>query len=721
MQAMCKRTNLYRYLTLFLLSSLLFSANVFAGQFSIDSTLVTVPAKALDVYEDAGGKMTAEQVLASGKFTPYNKDVLNLGITESTFWIKVSLTNTSGLDHLVLMLQQPMIDEAELYTISNGTISSTQRITKEESFKKRKYREVDFIFDVNPLPQQTHEYLVKVRSSAQMVIPVKVGTISKVEKAENNGEILFGIYVGIILVMGIYNLFVYFTVRDRSYLLYVLYIFSIGFTQTTLPGFTYKFLWPNSVWLALNGVNLFSCLVSLAILEFIKEFLKTKEFVPKLNWGIIFFQGLFTIALVLTIAGQRTMSFQIMQGATGLASFYALFVSYKVYRKKYRPAGFFLAAWSVLLVCAIIFVLKDTGAIPLNTFTSYAIQIGSVIEIVLLSFALADRINILRREKEESQAQAMMALEENARIVREQNIILETKVTERTIELKASNEELNKTLVELKEAEMQLVESEKMASLGQLTAGIAHEINNPINFVTSNVKPLKRDVEMIISMLDQVSDISIADAPVEEKKQKIEDLKQEYDFDYLKTEIDYLLKGITEGSNRTAEIVKGLRIFSRLDEDDLKKASINEGLDSTIIIVNNLLEGRIEIEKQYGNIPMVECYPGKLNQVFLNIITNAIHALKSKFKDEKGGVVTIATSNTETTVKISIKDNGTGMDDNTKKKLFEPFFTTKDVGEGTGLGLSIAYNTIKKHNGTIDVISELGNGTEFVIEIPIIH
>jgi signal transduction histidine kinase len=313
----------------------------------------------------------------------------------------------------------------------------------------------------------------------------------------------------------------------------------------------------------------------------------------------------------------------------------------------------------------------------------------------------------------------MTALEENARIVAEQNVMLETKVNERTHELKISNLELNKTLQELKEAEMQLVESEKMASLGQLTAGIAHEINNPINFVTSNVKPLKRDVDMLLAMIEQVENITLTEEPLAEKQRKISDLKEEYDFDYLKTEIDHLLKGINEGSSRTAEIVKGLRIFSRLDEDDLKKASINEGLDSTIVIVNNLLDNKIEILKNYGNLPLVECYPGKLNQVFLNMITNGIHAIKSKFKEQPGGQVHLSTSHTENTVLISIKDNGTGMDENTQKRLFEPFFTTKDVGEGTGLGMSIAYNTIKKHNGTITVNSILGEGTEFIIEIPI--
>ena len=315
----------------------------------------------------------------------------------------------------------------------------------------------------------------------------------------------------------------------------------------------------------------------------------------------------------------------------------------------------------------------------------------------------------------------MHALQENERIIREQNVILEGKVEERTYELKLSNDDLSKAMKELKEAESQLVESEKMASLGQLTAGIAHEINNPINFVTSNVKPLNRDVRILLEAVDTLGKMALEELPVVEKQKKIQAYKDELDFDYLKEEIDQLLGGIGEGAARTAEIVKGLRIFSRLDEDDLKKANINEGLESTLVISNNLLNNLIKVEKNYSGLPLIECYPGKLNQVFLNIISNAIYAIKKRFGDTEGGVLSISTSFDETNLFIKIADNGTGMDENTRKKLFEPFFTTKDVGEGTGLGLSIAYNTIIKHNGQIEVNSELGKGTEFILILPLIQ
>jgi signal transduction histidine kinase len=232
---------------------------------------------------------------------------------------------------------------------------------------------------------------------------------------------------------------------------------------------------------------------------------------------------------------------------------------------------------------------------------------------------------------------------------------------------------------------------------------------------------LKRDIAVLVEMIDQIEVVSKEEISKEEKQLKINSLKKSNDYDYLKSEIDHLIKGINEGASRTAEIVKGLRVFSRLDEDDLKRADINEGLKSTIVIINHLLNNIIEVETHFANLPMIECYPGKLNQVFLNIMSNAIYAIQKKWVNEKGGKLIIETTDGDNNIIIKISDNGTGMDENTKKKIFDPFFTTKDVGEGTGLGMSIAYNTIKKHNGTIEVFSEQNQGASFIITLPFLQ
>lgn len=708
---------------------LIFFVFLFHGFISVAEPILTVRESGVSksigeyiaIFEDSTGKMTLQDVIKSATFTPSTASVPNIGVSPSSFWIKFSVQNTSEYERLLLEFDQPTIDEAVLYTVLPDGSIDKQAEGEFKKYHERLYDNQNYVFALNIPLGETYTFYMRVKSGEQMLLPMFIGDTKSVLESLMNKDVIFGLFFGIILVMLFYNLFIYFTTREKSYLYYVFYILTLALSQASLSGYAFRFLWPGSTWMAQNSVYIFPSLGGLAAMVFVKEFLQTRILAPKLTKGLNILIGVFVFAIIAVFLGLKMLSFTIMQLNTIIGSLYVLYLSVVVLRKGNKSALFFIVAWTILLLGATIFVLKDFGVFPYNNFTSSILAIGSAIEVVLLSFALADKINILRKEREAAQAQALLAVEENARIVREQNVVLEAKVTERTQELKASNEELNKTLKDLKEAEMQLVESEKMASLGQLTAGIAHEINNPINFVTSNVKPLKRDVEMMIEMLNQIEGITLSDGSLDDKKKQIDDLKQEYDFDYLKTEIDYLINGINEGSSRTAEIVKGLRIFSRLDEDDLKRADINEGIDSTLVIVNNQLDNRIEIVKQYTELPLVECYPGKLNQVFLNIISNALYAIKARHKEDKGGLLTISTSANDTHVLISIKDNGTGIDENTKKKLFEPFFTTKDVGEGTGLGLSIAYNTIVKHNGTITVNSEVGVGTEFIIEIPIIH
>ncbi|MEY2829131.1 MAG: hypothetical protein RIQ33_989, partial [Bacteroidota bacterium] len=274
------------------------------------------------------------------------------------------------------------------------------------------------------------------------------------------------------------------------------------------------------------------------------------------------------------------------------------------------------------------------------------------------------------------------------------------------VKTKKAYTELTETHAKLKTTQQQLVQSEKMAGLGQLTAGVAHEINNPINFVSSSIGSLKRDVD----------DLKLLLKTYQEKPNEAALLAKDLDIDYTITEIDELMKGITEGAHRTSEIVKGLRNFSRTDESEKKNANINDCLESTIMILQTKLKDKnIDLKKSFAILPEIACFPGQLNQVFMNIISNAADAIEGN-----DGEINVATKKENNQIIVSIKDNGKGMTDEVKKKIFDPFFTTKDVGSGTGLGLSIAYGIMEKHNAKIDVNSELGKGTEFLIIVPIV-
>ena len=265
---------------------------------------------------------------------------------------------------------------------------------------------------------------------------------------------------------------------------------------------------------------------------------------------------------------------------------------------------------------------------------------------------------------------------------------------------------------ELKATQSQLVQSEKMASLGQLTAGIAHEINNPINFVSAGIESLKSNYQEIKSLLGEYMDLKPGEDN-NEKLVKIEKHKKDIEIEILLHEIEELYGSIKNGASRTTEIVKNLRNFTRLDENEFKLSNLEEGLDSTLVILNSQLKDRIEVIKEYGHLPLVNCFPGQINQVFINILNNAAQAI------EGPGKIWIKTLVENGQAEIIIKDSGMGMSEETKNKIFDPFFTTKDVGIGTGLGLSISYGIIEKHHGTISVESVPGEGTQFTIKIPL--
>lgn len=294
-------------------------------------------------------------------------------------------------------------------------------------------------------------------------------------------------------------------------------------------------------------------------------------------------------------------------------------------------------------------------------------------------------------------------LEENSKRLEKQKINIENK-----------NKQLQSAMQQLKEAQNQLVQSEKMASVGQLTAGIAHEINNPINFVSSNVSPLKRDIDDIIRLLELCSKKS-ENENLGDKFEEIEKYKEEIEYDVIIQEVNQLLAGIEEGARRTTEIVKALRNFSRLDEGEKKLADINEGIESTLLMLRNQLKNRVEVIKDFGSLPQLLCYPAKLNQVFMNILNNAGQSI------DETGTIKITTSYQDKEIKVSIRDSGKGMSREVLDHIFEPFYTTKDVGKGTGLGLSISYGIIREHNGEIQVKSKEGKGTEFIITLPVVE
>ncbi|MBY0450600.1 MAG: hypothetical protein K2X01_08260 [Cyanobacteria bacterium] len=295
---------------------------------------------------------------------------------------------------------------------------------------------------------------------------------------------------------------------------------------------------------------------------------------------------------------------------------------------------------------------------------------------------------------------------------------LEVRMGKRTQDLSTMNLQLVQELNERTRLETQLVQSEKMASLGQLAAGIAHEINNPIGFILSNLTTLSEYTETLKSLISQYQYFSSTELNTlsPEKKDtlaRIHQLEQQEDLGYIFQDLPQLLDESKDGINRVRDIVQNLKSFSRIDEGEVKEVNLNECIETTLKIAWNELKYKCTIYKDFSDLPLLACYPGLLNQVFMNLLVNAAQAI-----DEKGEV-RIRTRVDEHTIHIYIQDNWAGIPEHQLKSIFDPFFTTKPVGKGTGLGLSIVYGIIEKHKGCIDVDSSVGVGTTFHIALPI--
>jgi PAS domain S-box-containing protein len=277
-------------------------------------------------------------------------------------------------------------------------------------------------------------------------------------------------------------------------------------------------------------------------------------------------------------------------------------------------------------------------------------------------------------------------------------------------------EELETTLEQLRQMQEQLVQAEKMASLGVLVAGIAHELNNPIGYIYSSTEGLKSNIQDLLALIEEYEKIDHQN--FQQQKQKIEQFKKEIFFSDIVTELQELINNIYLGANQTAEIVKGLRNFSRSDDSILEPTNINETLDITLALLNNQLKNSVEIEKDYQDIPSIWAYPVKLSQVFMNLIINALHAIEAKGADWQGKITISTKKLEEGRIGVSISDNGIGISTEKQKRIFEPFFTDKEIGKGTGLGLSISLGIVESLSGKITVTSQEGIGSTFLVTLP---
>ena len=679
--------------------------------------LIVSPGKTLvgaatycSILEDDRHTLTYDSVLSkSYKFVPCHKPYVNLGISSSTFWIKLKIINTTN-ENVYIEIGNTALDSVMIFEWVDSQL--IKHVSGNwQAYLDREVRQINYQFLLHTKKFKEQIIYIKVQHSRGTQFPLVVGTYNAFYQKSANNNMYAGMYYGLILAMIFYNLFIYFSLKDPPYLYYVAYTFFMGLLNATLIGHAFKYLWPSNPWIN-RYTDIIAISVGLSGIMFVVEFLDTKRNTPLFHKIFKLLSFVYLLNILPIIMGYSMVGTYVVELLSLIVIICFFGCAIIAMRKNYRPAKFFLIAWSLLLLSVIIFILKDFVFIPYHPLTANALQIGSAVEALLLSMALANRINIYKKEKENAQLEAIAALNEKKQWITEQNITLEKQVDARTKDIQTKHDELENALQDLKQTQAQLIQREKMASLGELTTGIAHEIQNPLNFVT-NFSDVTE--EMVDELIDTTS-----------KREDVNGLKDSLD---VLQSLKQNVKIINEHGKRADMIVKSMLQHSQQQKGMLEPTDINVLIEEYLNLSyigfkskNKDFNAKLVTHLQSG-IKKIDIVPQDMSRVFINLFNNAFYALMEKKIKANGNYepeLCVSTLINPDIMELHIRDNGTGIPAEIMDKIFQPFYTTKPSGKGTGLGLSISYDIVtKEHNGELKVYSKENEFTEFIIKIPV--
>ena len=681
-----------KYFALLFLFHFIFSFQLCAQQpviIGMRSGIINFSSQS-EYFLDESASLGAQDIVSEkykNKFHPHTKEFFNFGITSAVLWCRFIIDNIKD-EEIYLYVSTSNLDTLELYRLQDSAAVLMGISSIYFPIEAKQIQSEGFYFKLGA-EKGTAAYLLKVVRFRDMQFSVNAGTLKQFKEYDSTFTMLNGIYFGFIILMVLYNLFLFISVREISYFYYVLYMLSMGLVNADINGDGFLYLWKHFPMMNYYDDALGN-FAGMCALLFTVNFLHIKKFTPVLYKLFVLLFSLHVINIIIILAGYHNIGFICVEILSAVTIVLFMTTAVVILRKGYKPALFYVIAWGTLLTGVLVFLLKDLQLLPFNYFTVNSMQISSAAEALLLSLALADRVNSYKKEKE--------------KLILDQNVSLEIKVNERTAEL-------SDALQNLRSTQAQLVQQEKLAALGQMTAGIAHEIQNPLNFVNN------------FSLLSS------------ELIEEIKEAKTENEKTIILSDLKTNLEKINHHGKHADSIVKSMLEHSRAGNDSMQFTDINKLCEEYINLAFHGMRAKYQgfkctVEKKLtDNLPQIKIIPQDFSRVLLNLFNNAFYAVHEKYKSETEKVINnyqpaviISTRlehlNQATRLAVSVKDNGSGIPEHIRQKIFDPFFTTKPTGQGTGLGLSLSYDIIKAHGGEIKLESTAGAGTEFILSLP---
>ncbi|AXT50373.1 hypothetical protein D1818_05845 [Aquimarina sp. BL5] len=618
--------------------------------------------------EDASLGLSIEEIINNNLKTPfksYSQETINFSSTASAYWLKFKITKKIP-GNFFLNVGSAYIDSISLYELDEkNKLISTRHTGDDLPFDTREIEVGNYLFALDFDKDITRTFYLRVKSDQPLFFLLRVGTLSNFVAYEHDLDFLQGIYFGFMLLIFLYNLFLYFSTRERIYLYYIAYVFSITWFMASVFGYFFEYFWPNTPFFN-QLVVVSSGLTMITATLFTQKFLNTKKSDTRLHKGSMVFLFIGFLVCLFVLLGYKIEGLKLAQGGLLIMAMYFLIIGIRFKLKGFRPAIYYLFAWGALIIGICFAILESLNLTFVMSYLN-AMQIGSALEVLLLSFALGDRINMYKKQKEDAQLEALISAKENERLIQEQNIILEEKVKERTAEVANQNEAL---IILNKEKDM-------------LVNLVAHDLRTPLHQMKGLIWLL--DIPVMVVTEDQEAYLYEINNSIDRLTQMISRILDTHALE--KNEIK-LINEIISLNELVPYIVQNFHLTAT--EKNIKLlAEVEEGNHS------------VEVDKNY------------LIQVLENLLSNAL-----KFS-KKGSKVVLHVKSNKGKTKVVVEDNGPGISEEDQKKLFGRFqklSAQPTAGESSiGLGLSIVKKYVEAMNGKIHCESQLGIGTKFII------